>query len=133
MNFANVCCYNKQQIPVEREAMDENSIILFTRYGLGDAPEALRLNLAVKFLTLTLESGRLPAKMVFYTEGVRLACHGSPVVELLQRFESRGVELVLCSTCLDYFHLHKDVAVGVVGGMTDILESLQMAGKVISV
>lgn len=112
--------------------MDENTIILFTRYGLGDAPEALRLNLAVKFLTLTLESGRLPAKLVFYTEGVRLACHGSPVVELLQRFESRGVELVLCSTCLEYFELREDVAVGVVGGMTDILETLQLAGKVLS-
>jgi len=32
--------------------MDQNTVLLFTHYGLGDAPEDLRLTLVVKFLTL---------------------------------------------------------------------------------
>jgi hypothetical protein len=42
------------------------------------------------------------------------------------------VELVLCSTCLDYFGLRHQVQVGIVGGMPDIIEAMNAAEKVIS-
>jgi hypothetical protein len=113
--------------------MNSETVVLFTRNGLGDAPADLQQMLVGKFLSLLLESGHLPGKMLFYTEGVKLACEGSPVLVQLQQFEARGVELVLCKTCLDYFVLSGQVKVGVVGGMGDILESLHMAEKVVSV
>ena len=113
--------------------MDDQTVILFTRNGLGHGPENLQLTLANKFLQLTLASGHLPAKILFYTDGVRLACSGSPVLEPLREMQQRGVELVLCQTCLETFGLAGEVQVGVVGGMGDILEALQKAGKVISV
>ena len=113
--------------------MKNDTVILFSRNGLGSSPEPLSKVLAEKFLTLTIESGILPAKILFYTEGVRLACNGSPVLSQLRKLEAQGVELVLCQTCLKYFELEKMVAVGVVGGMGDILEALQKAEKVISV
>jgi hypothetical protein len=113
--------------------MDQDYIILFTRCGMGDGPAELQKMLAVKFLSLTLESGHLPAKILFYTEGVRLACEGSPVLDLLARYEAHGVELILCKTCLDFFNLTGQVKAGIVGGMPDILETLQKAPKVVSV
>jgi sulfur relay (sulfurtransferase) complex TusBCD TusD component (DsrE family) len=114
------------------DALDHDTVLLFTRFGLGHATEDLQKTLASKFLTLMLESGKLPGKMLFYTDGVRLACAGSPVVDLLKHYETRGVELVLCKTCLDSFGLTAQVQVGVVGGMGDILEAMQQAGQVIS-
>ncbi|TLN01987.1 sulfurtransferase-like selenium metabolism protein YedF, partial [bacterium] len=69
----------------------------------------------------------------FYTEGVKLACGGSPAIGVLLEMQQRGVELVLCQTCLEYFGLSDKVEAGVVGGMGDILEAMQKAGKVISV
>ena len=111
--------------------MDNHTVLLFTRNGLGQAPEDLQQGLAVKFLGLLVQSGQLPAKILFYTDGVKLACQGSAVVELLQTIEAQGVELVLCKTCLDYFHLTDQVAVGIVGGMPDIIEAMQKAGKVV--
>ncbi len=113
--------------------MDPNTVVLFTRNGLGHAPEELQQILAGKFLSLTLESGQLPGKILFYTDGVKLACEGSTVLDQLHLFEAQGVELVLCKTCLDYFSLAGKVQVGVVGGMGDILEALHQAEKVISV
>ncbi len=112
--------------------MDRDTVLLFTRYGMGHGPEDLQKTLAVKFLTLTLESGKLPAKILFYTDGVRLACPDSPVIELLHKLEAQKVELVLCKTCLDAFGLTGQVQAGIVGGMGDILEAMQKAGKVIS-
>jgi sulfur relay (sulfurtransferase) complex TusBCD TusD component (DsrE family) len=106
--------------------------MLFTRQGLGSAPQELQLSLAAKFLGLLNQSDNLPAKILFYTDGVKLACKGSPALEHLKALQARGVELILCSTCLGYFSLTDQVEVGIAGGMPDILEAMQKAGKVIS-
>ncbi len=112
--------------------MNDHTVLVFTRNGLGDAPTELQQKLAVKFLQLNLDANMLPAKILFYTDGVKLACEGSPVIDELKALKDRGVELILCSTCLDYFDLRDEVQVGVVGGMPDIIEALSAAGKVIS-
>lgn len=113
--------------------MESDSVLLFTRNGLGDAPAELQQTLVGKFLSLTLDSGKLPAKILFYTDGVKLVCEGSPVIPQLFELEKKGVELIICQTCLNFFGLTDQVKVGVVGGMGDILTTLQMASNVISV
>jgi hypothetical protein len=112
--------------------MKTDTVLLFTRFGMGHGPADLQNTLAVKFLTLTLDSGQIPAKILFYTDGVRLACAGSPALPCLKRLEELGSELVLCKTCLDTYDLSAQVQAGVIGGMGDILEALQKAPKVIS-
>ncbi len=112
--------------------MNNQTVLLFTRAGMGEAPADLQGKLAQKFLTLILESGMLPAKILFYTDGVKLACAGSPVLDPLKQLEAKGVELVLCKTCLDYFGLSEQVEAGIVGGMPDIIEAMSKAEKVIS-
>ena len=71
--------------------------------------------------------------MLFYTDGVKLVCEGSPVLEQLRALEAKGLELIICSTCLNYFGLSDKVQVGVVGGMPDILEAMSLAEKAITV
>jgi len=112
--------------------MNEETVLLFTRNGMGDAPEELQQMLTGKFLSLLLESGHIPAKILFYTEGVKLACKGSSVIESLKKLETGGVELILCKTCLDFFKLGDQVEVGIVGSMADMIEAMQHAQKVIS-
>ena len=113
--------------------MENNTVVLFTRFGMGDAPQTLQHTLVIKFLTLWIESSQPLAKILFYTDGVKLACLGSPVLELLKLLETSGTELILCKTCLDFFQLTDQVQVGIVGGMGDILETMQKAGKVLSI
>lgn len=112
--------------------MDKNTVLVYTANGMGNAPQELQQSLANTFLGLLLESQVLPAKILFYTDGVKLACTGSPMLENLQKLQERGVELILCFTCLEYFELTDQVAVGIVGGMPDIIEAMQKAEKVIS-
>jgi sulfur relay (sulfurtransferase) complex TusBCD TusD component (DsrE family) len=111
---------------------DSDTVLLFTRYGMGHAEPELQLKLAAAYLRLLDEHSILPAAICFYTEGVRLATDGSPVLELLQSLEARGVRLILCSTCLNYYNLVDQVKAGIVGGMTDIIEAQRQAAKVIS-
>jgi len=109
------------------------TVILVTRNGLGEAEPELQQKLMATYLQLMDESNLLPAAICFYTEGVRLAVHGSPVLEQLKSLENKGVRLILWTTCLNYFNLADQVRVGIVGGMTDILEAQSRASKVISV
>jgi hypothetical protein len=109
--------------------MDNDTVYLFTRNGMGDAPEDLQQTLAKKFLILLLEGKKYPALILFYTEGVKLACKGSNVLDELRALEAAGVRLLLCQTCLNYFKLTDDVDVGIVGGMGDIIEGMSRAGK----
>lgn len=111
--------------------MTENEVIVFSRFGMGDAPQELQLILVQKLLSLWIQSGNLPEKIIFYTQGVKLACVGSPVLEQLKQMEKQGLELILCKTCLDFFQLSDQVEVGIVGGMGDIIEVLQKAKKVL--
>lgn len=111
---------------------DSETVLLITRNGMGDAEPALQLKLMGTYFKLLDENNLLPAAICFYTDGVRLAVEGSPVLDVLTSLESKGVRLILCSTCLSTFGLVDQVRVGIVGGMADILEAQRRAQKVIS-
>ena len=110
----------------------QNTIILVTSNGIGKADENLQQLLAEKYFQLLLQNGSLPAAICFYTDGVKLICEGSPVIEQLHSLESQGVRLIICSTCLNYFNLSEKVQAGIVGGMGDILDAQIKADKVIT-
>jgi len=112
--------------------LDSDTVILLTRNGMGEADQVLQYKLIDTYLKLLDEHNILPGAICFYTEGVHLVVEGSPVLETLQSLEKKGVRLILCSTCLNYFKLIDQVKVGIVGGMGDILEAQRLAGKVIT-
>jgi intracellular sulfur oxidation DsrE/DsrF family protein len=111
---------------------DSETVVLITRNGMGDAEPALQQKLITTYFKLLDENNILPAVICFYANGVRLVVEGSPVIDTLKSLEAKGVRLVLCSTCLGYYNLTDQVQVGIVGGMTDILDAQRRAGKVIS-
>jgi sulfur relay (sulfurtransferase) complex TusBCD TusD component (DsrE family) len=78
------------------------------------------------------EYNLLPANICFYTEGVKLVVEGSPVLETLSAMEAKGVRLVVCNTCLNYYDLAEKVRVGIIGGMADIIEAQWKADRVIT-
>ena len=112
--------------------MNKETVVILNRNGMGDGPQELRHILISKLFTLALESGELPNKILFYNEGIKLACNGSPIIDQLKQMEAKGVELVLCQTCLNFFALQDQVQVGVIGGMGDMLEAMQKAPKLLN-
>lgn len=110
-----------------------DTVILVSRNGMGSSKPELQQKLIQTYFKLLDDSNTLPAVICFYTDGVKLAAIGSPVLDLLKSIEAKGVRLILCSTCLNYFHLKYQVQVGIVGGMADIIEAQFKAQKVISI
>jgi selenium metabolism protein YedF len=109
----------------------KDTILLVTNNGMGNADEKLQQMLFSKYIELLAQHTDLPAAICFYTDGVKLTCEDSPVIEALHILEARGVRLIVCSNCLNYFQLTDKLRVGIVGGMGDILEAQTKAAKVI--
>ena len=115
-------------------AIQDNTVLVFKNNGMGNTEDqALKEKLAKTFLTLTAQMDPLPKIICFYTDGVKMACEGSPVLEELALLEQKGVHLILCQTCLNAFNLLDQARVGIVGGMGDIITTMWHADKVIMV
>lgn len=107
-------------------------VVLVNRYGMGEAHAELQHKLFKTYLKVIMGDNHLPKAICFYADGVKLAVEGSPMLDELHQLEAKGVDLILCATCLNDLGLMDQVAVGIVGGMTDITAAMWQADKVIT-
>ena len=108
------------------------TVVLFNDDGLGKADDVLRHKLAVNYLRTLIELEQYPQAILLYAEGARLVASASPCLAELTELASAGVPVIACRTCLDYFGLMDDVAVGEIGNMMRIVELQALAEKVIT-
>ena len=106
-------------------------IFLIQSEGLGRGDEQLGSMLIASFLRLLGENEDKPGSLIFWNAGVRLLCQGSQVLEHLKRLEEQGVELLACTTCLEYFELMDKLAVGKPTTMVKSIQSM-LDGDVVS-
>lgn len=111
----------------------DDTLVLVTEDGMGHAEPELQRKLLLKYLEILDANGSPPGVIAFYARGVKVVCEGSPAIERLRAFEARGVRLVVCKTCLDFYGVTDKVRVGVVGGMGDIVAAQALARKVVTV
>ena len=97
--------------------------------GVGD--DDLGSILAKALINTIKEVEPLPESILFYNGGVFLALKDSPVVQPLQELSDRGVKILVCGTCLDFYGKKAEVGVGIVSNMYDILQALTDAGHVV--
>jgi selenium metabolism protein YedF len=97
-------------------------IFLIQSEGLGRGDEQLGSMLMANFLRLLGESEDKPRTLIFWNSGVRLLCQDSKVLDHLKWIEEQGVELLACTTCLEYFDLTDKL---VIGKPTTMVKSIQ--------
>ena len=96
--------------------------ILIQSEGLGRGDDKLGIILMANFLRLLGDSQDKPGALVFWNSGVRLLCEGSRVLEHLKKLEGQGVEILACTTCLEYLELTAKL---IVGKPTIMIKSIQ--------
>ena len=99
-----------------------SDVMLIQSEGLGRGDDSLGSMLMANFLRLLGDSKNKPRSMVFWNTGVRLVCEGSKVLEHIKRLEDQGIEILACTTCLEYFALTDKLAVG---KPTTMMKSIQ--------
>jgi len=90
----------------------KSKVILIQSEGLGRGDDPLGTMLMANFLRLLGENKEKPEALVFWNTGVRLVCEGSYALGHLKQLEDQGVEILACTTCLEYFDLVDKLKVG---------------------
>ena len=98
---------------------------------MGEGNDELGRALIKGFLFAMTMQEELPSTILFYNGGAHLTCQGSDSLEDLKSLQERGVEILTCGTCLDFYGLKDQLAVGSVTNMYDIVERQMKADLVI--
>ena len=108
-----------------------NYIVVFSSDKMGEGEDELGYLLMINFIKALKDLDQLPAKMIFYNNGVKLATKSSPAIEHLRDLEKMGVELMVCSTCINFYCFDTVIGAGIVSNMFSIAEAMVSAGKII--
>lgn len=98
--------------------------------GQGD-PELGKILISA-FLYALGESDEKPRRIILMNSGVKLAISSAKTTQDLQRLSEAGVEIIACGTCLDFYGLTEELAVGKISNMYDIAEAL-LEGESLSI
>ena len=99
---------------------------------VGRGEEPLGRLLMKSFLFALTQGSAPPNRLIFMNRGVHLAVNGSEVLDSLKALAAAGCEILVCGTCLDYFGLKDQVAVGRISNMYEIVETLTEADRIIA-
>jgi intracellular sulfur oxidation DsrE/DsrF family protein len=71
--------------------------------------------------------------MVFLNSAVKLLAEGTGSAATIHSLGAAGTRLLACSNSLDYYEMNAKLAVGKRAEMSEIVETLSRASKVISI
>ena len=117
--------------PAETAGAGRPLVVQVTSDRMGRGDDDLGALLLRSFIKTQLQLERPPDTMIFYNAGVRLCCEGSPLIDDLLELEDRGVEIIACGTCLNFFELAPKLAVGRGSDMLEIATRLAEAGHIV--
>ncbi len=116
-------CQCSQDIP------EKDVAILIKSQYFGQGNDELGEVLMKSFFYTLTEMGPELKNLIFMNGGVHLTTEGSPILEHLQFLEQKGVQILSCGTCLDFFGKKDKLLVGQVTNMFTATEILTTAGK----
>lgn len=111
-----------------------NSIIVISSNSMGTGSEELSKKLIEGFIySLTeQEENTLPTEIIFYNKGVFLTAHNEKTIEDLKSLEKKGVNILSCGLCLDFYNLKDTLQVGEITNMYNIT-TLLLSANVINI
>jgi len=98
---------------------------------MGRGDDELGAILMKGFIKTLKDVDPKPSRIIFVNKGVFLTTSGSELADDLRALEERGIEILSCGTCLDFFHRKESLEVGLASNMYDIASALMQADKVV--
>lgn len=108
-----------------------NFIIVFSSDKMGEGDEELGHLLVLNFIKAIKDLDKLPEKIVFYNNGVKLVSDGSPAAEHLKEIENMGVEILVCATCARKYNLEDKIRIGTLSNMYEIAQVMASTGHIV--
>ena len=112
-------------------AAKKTKLVVLSADHMGEGAEELGKILMKSFLYALTQQDELPDTILFYNGGAKLTCEGSESLEDLKDLAARGVEILTCGTCLNFYGITEKLQIGSVTNMYDIVERMSSADRVI--
>lgn len=122
---------NKMRESVEEREEEENTVVVIDSLHMGKGDVELGRILMKGFIYTLSEMETLPKTILFYNEGVKLVIDGAESLQDLKTLEERGVEILSCGTCLNFYGITEKLGVGAITNMYTIIERQMKATRVI--
>jgi selenium metabolism protein YedF len=126
------CCAGDLQAPKEQTQTGKKILVLLATDRLGKGDDELGRKIIINFVRTMKEMGDDLWRLVLLNAGVKLAVEGSEALPQLQELAGEGLGILVCGPCLKTFQLLEKKQVGELTSMLDIVTSMQLADKVIS-
>jgi selenium metabolism protein YedF len=126
------CCAGETPVHAGPAQEGKKILVLLGADCLGKGDDGLGRKIIVNFVRTMKEMGDDLWRLVLLNSGVKLAVEGSEVLPQLQELAGEGLGILVCGPCLKTFNLLEKKQVGELTSMLDIVTSMQMADKVIS-
>lgn len=107
-------------------------IVLLSSTGLGSGDQQLGELIMTNFLRLLPDQPTRPKKLICWNSAVKLLTTDSQVLNHLKKIEDAGIEILACRTCIEYFGIEAQIAVGKISTM-QIIQNLLLENEVITV
>jgi len=115
---------------IDRSATDY--VIFIGKETIGEGDNELGKNLMRMFLYTLSEMIELPTHLLFMNGGVKLPTLDEQAVKSLQTLKDKGVTVLVCGACLNFYGLTEELKVGSVSNMYEITDKMRLTGKVIN-
>ncbi len=111
---------------------ENNFVYCITSDKIGSQDQELGSRLMSTFFLKLIQARRLPSHILLMERGVQLLLPDCPAMDPLKVLSQRGVEVLACQTCLEYYGIKDRITAGKVSNMPDIIETMHDAAKVIN-
>ncbi len=112
--------------------LNSGTTIFINKDRIGHGNDELGSNLMKAFIATIKELNVQPRTLCFMNSGVKLTVNGAETVPHLKNLEEKGIEILVCGTCLSFFNIKEKLAVGKISNMYDISEAMLKSSKVIT-
>lgn len=134
VNFSNGCEECEEVLAkVEGKKPLGNWSIFVNKEIIGAGNEELGQSLMKMFLYTISEGEDLPKSILFMNGGVKVPTLNEQAVEHLKVLQDKGVELLVCGACLNFYGLEEKLGVGKISNMYDITNAMKESLKVITI
>ena len=100
----------------------KNKVILLASDQLGNGEKELGEGILETFFTVLKQKEELPVAIFCMNSGVFTLTEESLVSLQLADLERKGVDVLACKTCVDYYELNEKLVTGKVSGMAQFVE-----------
>lgn len=134
VNFSNGCEECEEVLAkVEGKKPLGNWTIFVNKEIIGAGNDELGKSLMKMFIYTISEGDDLPKSILFMNGGVKVPTLNDQAIEHLKVLQDKGVELLVCGACLNFYGLEEKLEVGRVSNMYDITNAMKDASKVITI